>query len=894
MIQEARRFHRLLKEQMAGTPVAPMKVLVRDGQGLNVLLYTSKDHVLQAVITPLNMGAGGAYKSQVAVMAAMGDPVLSKEEEEWMRLLHAGMERLDDDPEWLPVLEWAMTRPGISVKSRSEAGKQTSGDELIIRIIEQCNAACDFCGCIGTSSDYATNLENVGARLAEGYEQGIRRVAFTGGEPTLVKGLPDYVRLAKEMGFSWVNLQTNGVHLANGALTQGLADAGLDSLLLSLHSHIPEVHDRILKLEGAFVAAVEGLKNAVKSGIQVGLNYVVNRENVDFLPGYMEFVCSVFNGIETEGSRNPITVTLSYVSPVGWTLEHLDLIPKISESAPKLAKALDMAQEWGVEVHVPGLCGVPICTLPGYEEYFDEYHETDPPKLVTRDYVEACGECPYRDRCSGYWTQYYELYGKEEFGYTEELPAWAIKENVISPAEINAALAEILCDLGVETDVFPGSLPIPDLTEGLNRRGVPMLKGGKWTQGKCQEYCEEQGLPLTYGPRKPLPSWAKARRFDATPEQIQQVREHLLALAPNPQSHFEIPYLALAHSLESAGVSAPDGRPWTAGYCAEFRLNHGLKEPGGAPLLLSIPGVDNKTDAGRAWEVVRAGWILDGSVDRNGVQLWFRLETGACVPLRAALPPNHYTILGPLAPLKSLAKSLEPEPHIDEVILVEESPTGEVPRLEIESGRSRKGERLIREGVSNGEHLTLVGESWGPLERYLYGHHGVHPARKVQATFNREGILVSLEPLEGEDSGLVSWRRVEVTLTGSESGIESAEMNSGELRTFGGDEGDILDSLAAYIQEKDPDVIRVSGTGVEWLASRWKAVQPTGSPHRAYGERVRRVRRWRDWFPGRIALHGKDWQSPDAFLEAWQNSETLPGVLARLTSEPLDPTSSQR
>ena len=39
------------------------------------------------------------------------------------------------------------------------------------------------------------------------------------------------------------------MRLVDPSLTERLAEAGADSLLLSLHSHIPDIHDKILKIE---------------------------------------------------------------------------------------------------------------------------------------------------------------------------------------------------------------------------------------------------------------------------------------------------------------------------------------------------------------------------------------------------------------------------------------------------------------------------------------------------------------------------------------------------------------------------------------------------------------------------------------------------------------------
>ena len=112
------------------------------------------------------------------------------------------------------------------------------------------------------------------------------------------------------------------------------------------------------------------------------------------------------------------TINLSFVALQGWALDHPELIPCLSDAAPHMARALDLGADLDLDVRVPGLCGVPLCVLPGYEESFDEFHDTHPPLLPTRSFVPACRECPYRRRCSGFWSAYFERFGDAEIGFS--------------------------------------------------------------------------------------------------------------------------------------------------------------------------------------------------------------------------------------------------------------------------------------------------------------------------------------------------------------------------------------------------------------------------------------------------------------------------------------------
>jgi MoaA/NifB/PqqE/SkfB family radical SAM enzyme len=72
---------------------------------------------------------------------------------------------------------------------------------------------------------------------------------------------------------------TNGWFLEEYAFK--LKKAGLDSINVSLDSHIPEKHDQIKNLKGSFKRAVAGIKSAKKAGMTVGISCTINKESLN-------------------------------------------------------------------------------------------------------------------------------------------------------------------------------------------------------------------------------------------------------------------------------------------------------------------------------------------------------------------------------------------------------------------------------------------------------------------------------------------------------------------------------------------------------------------------------------------------------------------------------------
>ena len=108
---------------------------------------------------------------------------------------------------------------------------------FLIETSNACNHSCIFCahqkmqrkvGKIDTNFLYDI--------LQQAYDLGTREVGFYAtGEPFLVRELPDYIRRAKEIGYEYVYLTSNG-SLATPERIRSVIDAGLDSIKFSINA----------------------------------------------------------------------------------------------------------------------------------------------------------------------------------------------------------------------------------------------------------------------------------------------------------------------------------------------------------------------------------------------------------------------------------------------------------------------------------------------------------------------------------------------------------------------------------------------------------------------------------------------------------------------------------
>lgn len=123
------------------------------------------------------------------------------------------------------------------------------------------------------------------------WDIGIPHICFTGGEATLRDDLGQLITHAEEHG-QITGLLTNGRKLSDHDYTQELKAAGLDHVQITIESSRPEVHDRMVRANGAWRDTVAGIRNALDVGLFVMTNTTLLeanayhiKETIDFLAG---------------------------------------------------------------------------------------------------------------------------------------------------------------------------------------------------------------------------------------------------------------------------------------------------------------------------------------------------------------------------------------------------------------------------------------------------------------------------------------------------------------------------------------------------------------------------------------------------------------------------------
>lgn len=141
----------------------------------------------------------------------------------------------------------------MSLKERLKQNTKISAElvpafpkSMLIELTNICNHSCIFCANSKMTRKKGSIDETFLFRiLKEAFDGGTREVGFYAtGEPFISKDLSKYVALAKEIGYKYVYITTNGA-LATPERAKEVIEAGVDSIKFSINAGTKETYKMI-------------------------------------------------------------------------------------------------------------------------------------------------------------------------------------------------------------------------------------------------------------------------------------------------------------------------------------------------------------------------------------------------------------------------------------------------------------------------------------------------------------------------------------------------------------------------------------------------------------------------------------------------------------------------
>jgi MoaA/NifB/PqqE/SkfB family radical SAM enzyme len=281
-----------------------------------------------------------------------------------------------------------------------------------------CNNRCQFCVQGEKRARHAPRPAEELRAILRDERARVHSVVFTGGEPTMRRELPELVSYARELGYSRIQVQSNGRMFAHMGYARQLVECGANEFSPALHGHVAALHDHLTAAPGSFAQTVSGIRNLKVLGQLVLTNTVVTRSNFRNLPEIARLLSSL--GVDQ--------FQLAFVHPVGTAGAAYDaVVPRMELVAPYLSDALRVGIRAGRRVMTEA---VPPCLLPGLEGCVAEriiprttiYDAEETIVDYTRYRLDEgkqkgpeCACCVHFGVCEGPWREYPERFGWDEF-----------------------------------------------------------------------------------------------------------------------------------------------------------------------------------------------------------------------------------------------------------------------------------------------------------------------------------------------------------------------------------------------------------------------------------------------------------------------------------------------
>jgi MoaA/NifB/PqqE/SkfB family radical SAM enzyme/2-polyprenyl-3-methyl-5-hydroxy-6-metoxy-1,4-benzoquinol methylase len=297
--------------------------------------------------------------------------------------------------------------------------------KALIKVGYGCNENCSFCHTRDVRHIDGDSAE-VHRKIVRAAELGHTMVVFSGGEATIRPELFEWAEHAVSLGLD-TGLVTNGLMLSYDDFLERLLKLRLKYVYMSLHGGTPKIHNLLVRAN-TFEASVKALRNISGKGLDICINCVVTKQNVNHLKAVVDLV------LPFPDAR----LKFSMVQPKGGGDKLFNqLMPRVSEVGARVTEAITYGLE-RTGGRGPSFAhdGIPFCHLPGYESLYDDLKthrywtmvEIGEPDFFPVDDkakiqpIDKCGPCAIRGACSGLYAGYHEEFGDEELRPVTDRP----------------------------------------------------------------------------------------------------------------------------------------------------------------------------------------------------------------------------------------------------------------------------------------------------------------------------------------------------------------------------------------------------------------------------------------------------------------------------------------
>ena len=246
--------------------------------------------------------------------------------------------------------------PAQPSRTYDKTTKRTLSKRGVMWLGQTCNLRCYFCYFLNRIDD-AHHIEHPFMTLDKAKQichtlrffYGNTAIDIQGGEPTIHPDILELIRYCDEIGL-YPTLITNGLALAKPEKLAQFKEAGIRDFLVSLHG-IEEIHDQVVCRKGAYEKIIAAIENMVAQDVPFRFNCTMSKPVVPILPDIarkaVHYGANAVNFIAFNPFEDQETGIRTH-----------DNVARYSDIKPKLAEAMDILEQAGIECNVRYL---PLC-----------------------------------------------------------------------------------------------------------------------------------------------------------------------------------------------------------------------------------------------------------------------------------------------------------------------------------------------------------------------------------------------------------------------------------------------------------------------------------------------------------------------------------------------------
>ena len=264
-----------------------------------------------------------------------------------------------------------------------------NSEQNVLFITEKCNSLCIMCPQPQAPYDRSEEVIKILRCIPK---KMLHKICLTGGEPTLGDQLFKILNLLKKYPYVEPLILTNGRKFSNRDFAKKFVEKAPLNMVyaIPLYSSIPQIHDEIVGISGAFKETIEGIYNLTRFRVPIELRIVLVKKNIFNLKELAEYIGwnlpmvihVAFMGLEVYGRADENSNNV-WVEPI--------------EYMKKLKEAVKILDYRNIDVSIYNL---PLCLLPEEIRKYNRYSIS----AWKQGYIFQCQECTKKSQCNGLFT----------------------------------------------------------------------------------------------------------------------------------------------------------------------------------------------------------------------------------------------------------------------------------------------------------------------------------------------------------------------------------------------------------------------------------------------------------------------------------------------------------